>query len=111
VTVELQTVRGRYRLSLAGPPKVSRSATEGFTLALSFDSLDGVERIGLLCIIARELLDMVDTSDTDAVIGRIAPWFEQQFEQVREAALKSIRTDRRPHVIRFDLENPGPFGE
>ncbi len=111
MTVELKTGRGNYRLTLAGPPKVSRSATEGFTLALSFDSVDGLERIGLLCTIARELSDMVDTSDTDALLQRMAPWFELEFEQVREAALKSIRTDRRPHVVRFDHENPGPFNE
>jgi hypothetical protein len=111
VTVELKTGRGDYRLTLAGPPKVSRSATEGFTLALTFDRVDGLERVGLLCTIARDLLEKVDVNDVDALLVRIAPWFEREFEQVREAALRSIRADGRPHVVRFDLENPGPFGE
>jgi hypothetical protein len=41
---------------------------------------------------------------------RLAPWFEREFEQTREAALKSLRSERKPLVLRFDREHPGPFG-
>jgi hypothetical protein len=41
---------------------------------------------------------------------RLAPWFEREFEQTREAALKSLRSERKPLVVRFDREPPGPFG-
>jgi hypothetical protein len=39
----------------------------------------------------------------------VAPRFEREFEQTREAALKSLRGERKPHVVRFDREHPGPF--
>jgi len=43
------------------------------------------------------------------LIERIAPWLEREFEQTREAALKSIRTERHLLEISFDPTNPGPF--
>jgi hypothetical protein len=30
---------------------------------------------------------------------RLAPWFEREFEQTREAALKSLRSERKPLVV------------
>jgi len=45
----------------------------------------------------------------EALLSQLAPWFEREFEQTREAALKSLRSERRPLVVRFDREHPGPF--
>ena len=42
-------------------------------------------------------------------IDRITPWLEREFEQTREAALKSIRTERKLLEISFDAANRGPF--
>ena len=109
MTVEITTGRGRYRLALAGPPKVVRNAGEGLTLALHFERDDGMERVGLLCTIAAEIAGTVDTSDIDALLTLIAPWFEREFEQMREAALKSLRTEGRPYMVRFEAKSPGPF--
>ncbi len=44
------------------------------------------------------------------MLSRLAPWFEREFEQTREAALKSLRSERKPLTVRFDREHPGPFG-
>ncbi len=40
---------------------------------------------------------------------RVTRWFEREFEQTREAALKSLRTERKPLMVRFDRDHPGPF--
>jgi hypothetical protein len=45
----------------------------------------------------------------EKLIERIAPWLEREFEQTREAALKSIRAERHLLEISFDASNPGPF--
>ena len=92
---------------LAAPPAITAGE---ITLTLSFERADGLERVGFLCAVARGILEAAAEPDADAVLLRLAPWFEREFEQTREAALKSLRNERRPLVVRFDREHPGPFG-
>jgi hypothetical protein len=97
-------------LSLAAPPAIT---ADEITLTLSFERADGLERVGFLCLIARAIAEAPNQSDNasnlDGILMRVAPWFEREFEQTREAALKSLRGERKPHVVRFDREHPGPF--
>lgn len=105
---EIRTGRGPYRLTLAAP---SVASADEITLTLGFERADGLERVGFLCTIARGIVQTAGGSDADAIVARLAPWFEREFEQTREAALKSLRSERRPLVVRFDRGHPGPFGE
>ena len=76
-------------------------------LTLSLERADGIEKVALRCRIASTLID--STATPENLIDRIAPWIEREFEQTREAALKSIRTERKLHEISFDATHPGPF--
>ena len=108
---EISTGRGLYRLSLAAPPALT---SEEVTLTLSFERADGLERVAFLCTIARVLTEAPGVrereTDASAMLARLGPWFEREFEQTREAALKSLRSERKPLTVRFDREHPGPFG-
>jgi hypothetical protein len=106
VSVELNTARGRYRLKLAAP---LRNTPDEVILSLAYERADGLERVGFLCSVARELVDTGELGDSGVLLERVAPWFEREFEHTRETALKSIRTDRRPMTVRFDGDHPGPF--
>jgi hypothetical protein len=70
---------------LAAPPAIT---ADEVTLTLSFERADGLERVGFLCAITREILEAAAEPDVDAVLLRLAPWFEREFEQTREAALR-----------------------
>ena len=104
---EINTGRGLYRLNLAAPPIVT---ADEITLTLGFERADGLERVGFLCTIARAIGGPPGEPDAGAMLPRLTRWFEREFEQTREAALKSLRSERRPLVVRFDREHPGPFG-
>ncbi len=104
---EIKTGRGLYRLTLAAPPATT---TGEIALRLGLERADGLERVGFLCMIARGIAGAADDPDAGAILSRLAPWFEREFEQTREAALKSLHSERRPLVVRFDREHPGPFG-
>jgi hypothetical protein len=106
VNVELNTARGRYRLIPAALP---RNSGDELILTLAYERIDGLERVGFLCAVAKEFVEREKLSDPDALLERLAPWFEREFEQTREAALKSIRTERQPLTLRFDGGHPGPF--
>jgi hypothetical protein len=99
----LNTGRGIYALVNARP--VERTA-DAVVLTLSLERADGIEKVALRCRIATAL---IDTTPPEKLIERIKPWLEREFEQTREAALKSIRTERKLHEIVFDAERPGPF--
>jgi hypothetical protein len=43
------------------------------------------------------------------LVERLAPWIEREFEQVREQALKSIRSEKRPFELGIDQGHAGPF--
>jgi hypothetical protein len=104
---DLNTGRGLYRLSLAAPPAIT---TDEIALTLSFERADGLERVGFLCTIARAIAPAPGEPDAGAMLSRLGPWFEREFEQTREAALKSLRSERKPLMVRFDRQHPGPFG-
>jgi hypothetical protein len=94
--IELRTGRGIYRLAAAAP---SEDAPDAVTLTLALERADGIERVVFRCHIARALLDAAQADD---LMARLAPWIERDFEQIREAALKSIRTERRLFELAFD---------
>lgn len=101
--IALKTGRGPYRL-IEAAPAVGRGSTIVLTLAL--ESANGIERVAFRCVIAGNL---APGGDAAAIIARLAPWIEREFEITREAALKSIRSERRMHEIVFDAANRGPF--
>ncbi len=76
-------------------------------LTLSLERADGIEKVALKCCIATSLLGTADSPEK--LIERIAPWLEREFEQTREAALKSIRAEHKLLEISFDAAHPGPF--
>jgi len=102
----LKTGRGIYTIASAAP--LGR-ATGSVVLTLSLERADAIERVALRCRIATGLIGNSDSDSPEKLIERIAPWLEREFEQTREAALKSIRTERHLLEISFDPTNPGPF--
>jgi hypothetical protein len=103
VEIALKSGRGPYRL-IEAAPAVRRGSAIVVTLAL--ESADGIERVAFRCVIAGNL---APGDDSAAILVRLAPWIEREFEMTREAALKSIRSERRMHEIVFDAANRGPF--
>jgi hypothetical protein len=108
---EINTGRGLYRLALAARPVIT---TDEIVLTLSFERADGLERVGFLCAIARALVEELPgephtEAAAAAMLSRLVPWFEREFEQTREAALKSLRSERQPLRVRFDRAHAGPF--
>ena len=100
----LNTSRGIYTLANARP--LERIA-DAVVLTISLDRADGIEKVALRCRIAIALPG--SSGSPEKLIERITPWLEREFEQTREAALKSIRTERKLLEISFDQSNPGPF--
>ena len=100
----MNTGRGIYAIVNARP--VERNA-DSVVLTLSLERADGIEKVALTLRIATSLISADDSPEK--LIERIAPWLEREFEQTREAALKSIRTERKLLEIAFDAERPGPF--
>ena len=103
---QLNTARGIYRLRLAEPASIR---PDEISLTLSVERADGLERVGFICQIARAIAGDESANKPAALLARLAPWLEGGFEQTREAALKSLRSERKPLVVRFDREFPGPF--
>jgi hypothetical protein len=101
----LKTGRGIYAVENAAP--IERSA-DSMVLTLKLVRADGIENVALRVKIATSILQSVDDSP-EKLIERLAPWLEREFEQTREAALKTIRTERRLLEIVFDAGNRGPF--
>ena len=102
----LNTGRGIYAIASVRP--IERAA-DCVVLTLGLERADGIEKIALRCRIAVVLIGAADSDSTEKLIARIGPWIEREFEQTREAALKSIRTERQLLEISFDVTNPGPF--
>jgi hypothetical protein len=103
VVLEIPTARGPYRLIEAAPPDVTPDA---IVLTLAFERADGIERVVFRCRLDAALAGSSTPAD---LIARMRPWLEREFEMTREAALKSIRGERKLHEIVFDIANPGPF--
>jgi hypothetical protein len=104
VPATLKTARGIYVIASARP--LERDA-DAVVLTLSLERADGIEKVALRCRIAIALISADDSPDK--LIERIAPWLEREFEQTREAALKSIRSERKLLEISFDAERSVPF--
>ncbi len=100
----LNTARGIYAITSARPLELN---ADSVVLTLSLERADGIEKVALRCRIATSLISADDSPEK--LIERIAPWIEREFEQTREAALKSIRTERKLLEISFDPAHPGPF--
>jgi hypothetical protein len=96
VPARLQTPRGVYRLSAIGDPARSDS---GAVLTLSLERADGIERITFRCVVRDPTV-----AGEDSIEKRLAPWIERQFEQLREAALKSIRSEGKLLQVNFDQQ-------
>jgi hypothetical protein len=108
MSVTVVTSRGAYRLAvdnlIADPGGVI-----SFTATL--ERSDGIERVAFRGTIDRGLSDALNVDDPAPVIEqRLAAWLTREFEQTREAAFKSIRTEHRPLEVVFDRDHPGPFG-
>jgi hypothetical protein len=111
LTVEIRTGRGRYRLIEAAPAATDAGAS---LLTIALERADGIERVVFRCRIDHGLLSagLAGTETPhglDDLISRLQPWIEREFEMLREAALKSIRSERRLHEVAFDNSNRGPF--
>ena len=100
----LKTGRGIYAIASAGP--LERTA-DSVVLTLSLERADGIEKVALRFHIATALIG--DADSPEKLIAQITPWLQREFEQTREAALKSIRTERKLLEISFDPANRGPF--
>ena len=100
----MNTSRGIYALVNARP--IERTA-DAVVLTLSLERADGIEKVAVRFHIATALIG--DGDSPEKLIERITPWLEREFEQTREAALKSIRTERKLLEISFDATHPGPF--
>src|SRR5271155_5189284 len=96
----LNTARGTYRLTVA---EQSVPADGSWILTLAAEHQGGLEKFAFRCRIAQPLLQGTSAvADSSAACARLAGWLERQFEQVREAALKSIRSARRLAEFEFD---------
>jgi hypothetical protein len=102
----IRTGRGVYLLDLVGDVEM---AADAFILPLKLEHQGGIERIVFRCRIARALLDGHLPEQPAVLVERLAPWIEREFEQVREQALKSIRSDKRLFELGIDQGRPGPF--
>jgi hypothetical protein len=102
----LNTARGAYRLSLAEPPAIGPDA---WILTLSAQHGGGLEKFTFQCRVALALLQRAGIDEPAAACSPIAGWLEKNFEHAREAALKSIRSERRLAEFKFDEAQPGPF--
>src|ERR1700691_4748354 len=100
----MRSARGLYRLAEAAPPE---SSPDSLVLTLAIERADGVERVVLRCRIDGSLVPGEAAPAGPSAL--LKPWLEREFEQTREAALKSIRSERRLHEIVFDRAHPGPF--
>jgi hypothetical protein len=105
MAVEIRTGRGLYRIISAA---AALADTDGIVVTLALERTDGIERVVFRCRVSHALLD-TPNPETEAIILRISLWIEREFEVTREAALKSIRTDRKLLEVVFDRAHPGPF--
>jgi Trp operon repressor len=104
VAVSIKTGRGNYWLKTAAPVE---QEPDGVLLTLVLERADGIEQVAFRCRIASELLD--GGMETEAMVERLGPWVEREFEMTRENALKTIRSERKMMDIVFDANNRGPF--
>ncbi|MGH7863780.1 MAG: hypothetical protein ACREQB_02245 [Candidatus Binataceae bacterium] len=100
------TGRGSYSLAILGIPE---ARADCLTMMLSLQRDDGIERVSFRCLIANSLLGPASSADPSTLLPAIAQWLEREFEQVREAALKSVRSEHQLFDVLFEPSAPGPF--
>lgn len=96
MAVEIRTGRGLYRVVEAAPAAIAAGV---IVLTLALERADGIERVVFRCRLNGGL---AGTVAPDALIAKLQPDLEREFEMIREAALKSIRSERKLHEITFD---------
>jgi hypothetical protein len=106
MAIQFRTARGVYAMSSAEPLE---AGADWLVITLVMARADGVERVSFRCRIARSLLGVAYNGGVDDLIAHLQPWVEREFEQIREAALKSIRSERKLLEMVFDCEDRGPF--
>jgi len=102
----IQTGRGDYTLSIL---QVEGGA-DRLSVTLILERADGIERVAFLCSVPSSLVPPEAESDASALLPGIARWLTCEFEQIREAALKSVRSDHRLLEVAFDPSAAGPLG-
>jgi len=93
----LSTARGAYAIDVAAPPQ---RKGETLVLTLSVARADGIERFGLRCQVENTSEGASEVSE--AMLARLAELISREFEAIREAALKSIRSERKLFEVKFD---------
>ncbi len=107
MAVQIKTSRGgAYVVKSVGEPERTGDA---LVLTLSLERADGLEKVAFRCRISTALVGSTFAGGLDALIGRLAVWFERDFEVTREVALKSIRAEGKLAEIVFDESNRGPL--
>jgi hypothetical protein len=103
LALEITTGRGLYRIVEAAPPALDADA---ILLTIAMERADGIERV-----VFRSRIDtaLAGASTCADLIVQLRPWLEREFEMTREAALKSIRSERKLHEVVFNASNRGPF--
>lgn len=84
----IQTPRGRYFLTSAAPLE---HTADGVVVTLSLEAASGIERIGFQCLLPPDF----SLESEPALVEKVSSAVRSDFEVIREAALKSIRTERR----------------
>ncbi|HEX4211285.1 MAG TPA: hypothetical protein VHY56_12890 [Candidatus Binataceae bacterium] len=102
MSIDFLTGRGLYRLDLAGPPETVDSDV---ILPVALARTDGIERVVLRCRIEGAPSGDAPQPSIDWSLERIAATLERDFEIVREAALKSIRSERKLLEIAISIRN------
>ncbi len=90
--VEIATNRGVYRLVLATPLEYQETDV---LLTLAMERADGVERFVTRCRVPVTLIERGATEDL--VLDQLKDRFAKDFEAIREASLKAIRSEQRLH--------------
>jgi hypothetical protein len=100
--VLLSSPRGNYRLVV-----VEQTGTEAgsWILTVSMEHAGGLEKFAFRCIVSQASLGSLGINDPCEAAAGMAGWLQRDFENVREAALKSIRTERR--LAEFNLDSLG----
>jgi hypothetical protein len=106
MSATIKTARGAYAIKIAVPLDRANDFT---VVTLGLERADGIEKIALKIRIADSLLKSSQIEAPEKIVERLAPWIEREFEQTREAALKTIRAERRLLEVSFDASHPGPF--
>ncbi|HXR25477.1 MAG TPA: hypothetical protein VN742_08965 [Candidatus Binataceae bacterium] len=104
MATQLRTSRGLYRMVAVGPLEAGPGE---IALTAALERADGIERVVLRFRVVRDQPGPPPAAEQ--LLAQLGPWIEREFEQTREAALKSIRSERKVLEIVFDRERPGPF--